>query len=353
MMGKRIALLIVLLMVTTGVVAQESQDSRLLAISTIPPLEPTPTIQGFIAAMDLVSEAGVTAGVITESWSALEPAAGEYALEDLFNNLNFAGGTHDQVLYLGIQVLNTTTKETPADLLEVPFDAPEMIERFNQLMTAIVERMHPNVRYISIGNEVDAYLSAHPGAWTSYTTFYEAVVSYWRERLPGIQFGVTGTWQGSLAHRADILRLNALSDVFILTYYPLNPDFTPTTPDAPLTDFPVMLDLAAEAGLPLILQEVGYPAAEELGSSEAEQAAFVEQVYAAWAEAGASIPLLNFFLLHDFSDALTEGFMEYYNLPGFDNFYWFLRSLGLRQVDGTPRLGWDAFVKGSATVQRS
>ncbi len=137
-------------------------------------------------------------------------------------------------------------------------------------------------------------------------------------------------------------KLNQPSDVFILTYYPLQADaFSAESPDAPLTDFPKMIQLAG--GLPVVLQEVGYPSADLLDSSEAEQAQFVHSVFAAWKAAGDRIPFLDFFLLHDMTDDFCSTLESYYGVKH-PNFHAYLCTLGLRQSDGTPKQAWQAFV---------
>ncbi len=344
---KSLCLIVLFSLFLLPIQAQES--NRVLAVSAIPALEPPPTIWSFIAAAEMVVDAGVTGNMMTEGWSKLEPQPGEYTLDDFIAGITYWAETYEVVGYVGFQVINTVTREVPPDLQGAAWDSPQMIARFQALIDQLRPTLQEHVRYVSIGNEVDAYLSSHPDEWEPYRRFYEAALAYIHRTLPGIQVGVTGTWQGALTNRDQMTALNRRSDVYILTYYPLQSDFSVMPPDSPLADFPTMLDLAGD--LPLLLQEVGYPAGESLGSSESQQAEFVTQVFAAWEQAGERIPFLNYFLLHDFSDELTEGFVDYYGLPGFDNFYDFLRTLGLRQVDGTPRLAWDAFVEGAKSLE--
>ncbi|MBC8170824.1 MAG: hypothetical protein H7X77_04110, partial [Anaerolineae bacterium] len=191
----------------------------------------------------------------------------------------------------------------------------------------------------------------HPDEWDTYTRFYEAAAAYVRLVLPHVQVGVTVTFGGIEAYPEQVARLNATSDIFIMTYYPLNADFSPRDPEAPLTDFPLMLAAAGEK--PLILQEVGYPAGTSLDSSEADQAAFVHHVFDAWATAGDRIPFLNFFAMGDFSRQMCTDFLVYYQLPDSQRFYDFLCTLGLRKADGTPKAGWEAFVEEGTKRQSS
>ena len=321
--------------------AQEADDPQILSISTIPRLEPPPTEQDFLDAFELAHDAGVNGNLITYQWSELEPSKGDYQLDDLKNYVSFIETVYGDTVMLGIQVLNTTDKETPADLLDVPFDDPQMLARFQSLFDAVLPHLNQNVRYLSIGNEVDVYLETQQ-EWEPYKVFYDQAVAYVHQAAPWMQVGVTATYGGAVDHPDEVRRLNEQSDVLILTYYPLGEAFTTNDPAAPLADFPRMVEMAG--GLPLILQEVGYPSAELLDGSEAEQSEFVRHVFEAWAAAGDAIPLLNYFLLGDLSEEICTDLESYYGLAH-PNFHAFLCTLGLRYADGTPKQAWATFVE--------
>jgi hypothetical protein len=156
---------------------------------------------------------------------------------------------------------------------------------------------------------------------------------------------VTETYGGAVGPAAEqAMALDTRSDVVIYTYYPLQGKFQVQAPGSPKIDFPRMVTLAG--GRAVILQEVGYPTAERLSSSEQAQAQFVSSVFQAWQEAGDRIPFLNFFLLHDLTPEVCGGMMDYYHLHDAD-FEAFLCSLGLRTADGEAKLGWNALVKGA------
>ena len=168
------------------------------------------------------------------------------------------------------------------------------------------------------------------------------MVAYAHQLDPALQVGVTATADGALSlSGTELHELNAASDVVILTYYPLTFTATSVTVRSPsevARDFIAMRSFAG--GKPLLLQEVGFPAAASNGSSQALQAAFVTQVFAAWKQQGGQIPFLNFFLLHDFTPQMCADFGVYYGAAGSQPFTDFLCTLGLRQADGTPRAAW-------------
>jgi hypothetical protein len=104
---------------------------------------------------------------------------------------------------------------------------------------------------------------------------------------------------------------------------------------------------------PVVLQEVGYPSSAYLASSESLQADFVGSAFQAWETFGSQMPFLNFFLLHDFSESDCDQFVAYCGFPSDQNLHAFLCSIGLRRVDGTPKLAWSAFVDGAANLKAS
>jgi hypothetical protein len=330
-----------LLMGWTFATAQEAETATpILSISTTPRLDPPPVLRDYLDAFERGAEAGVTGNFISYKWSELESTPGEFQLEDLTNGLDYLRAFYDYQFLLGIQLLNITDREIPADLLDVPFDNPRMLERFKALFDALLPYLEEDVRYLSIGNEVDIYLAAQ-GEWDVYGTFYTVAADYIHQTAPWIQVGVTATYGGVQQHTEELRRLNAPSDVYIITYYPLGAAFTADNLAAPLVDFPLMVELAD--GLPVILQEVGYPSADLLGGSETEQVEFVQNVFEAWAAAGNAIPFLNYFLMGDLSEQICTELEGYYGLSH-PNFHTYLCSIGLRYADGTPKQAWQTFV---------
>ncbi|HKV05306.1 MAG TPA: hypothetical protein VJO53_09395 [Candidatus Acidoferrales bacterium] len=321
-------------------------DNRVLGIAANPREVPPPVPQDYLDAAALVRGAGVRGTIQTDTWSVLEPAPGQYALQDLQNGLNFAASQGLQA-YVGIQVINTVPKTVPSDLMGVNWNDPQMESRFHALLDAILPLLGNQVTYLSIGNEVDVYLTAHPAEWTSYEGFYEDALAYIHQKSPGIRVGVTTTFTGaSGAARANVALLNSRSDLWIFTYYPLGAGFVPNSPQSPLTDFPTMLTLAGTKDV--ALQEVGYPSSTAISSSEANQASFVTAFFQAWQNTGQRIPFLSFFLLHDLTPSICSQLNAYYGVPPDPAFQAYLCTLGLRHDDDTLKPAWAAFVNAAA-----
>lgn len=145
-------------------------------------------------------------------------------------------------------------------------------------------------------------------------------------------------------NRRQLLALNQASDVLVTTYYPV---VAPNTllvapPTAPATDLPKMVALAG--GRPVLLQECGYSASPLLNGSEANQSAFVFNVFSTWKKLQNKIAFVQFFAAHDFPPELVDSFMQYYLLGDDKYSREFLSTLGFRKIDGTPRQAWSTLV---------
>lgn len=282
---------------------------------------------------------GVRGVYVSHKWSDLEPAEGKRdvkkALEDI-RGLNMLGFS----VLLTIQTLDTNNRTLPPDLMREPFDSPKMRARFAELLKDLAAAMPANVRWVSLGNEVDIYLAEHRSELEPYASFVEEGRSVLRGAGLKAAVGVTTTFGGVTQHRDLVDRLNRGMDFVPMTYYPLDAGFAVR----PASDVGPDLDKMAQAAgkKPWILQEAGYPAAPLLGSSEDKQAAFVDALFDAAAKHAGSLLMVNVFLLHDFGDALVDEFLKYYRIPD-ARFRAYLATLGLKQADGTPRKAWATF----------
>jgi hypothetical protein len=302
------------------------------------------TSQSLDAAVALAQGAGVRGVIATYTWSDLEPSPGQIDVSALQSGLGYYRQKGLQIL-LGIQVINTVKREVPSDLEDVAFDDPQFISRFHALLDAVRGALSGGERYISIGNEVDAYLGSQPAQWGTYTAFYADAVSYLHANSPQLSVGVTTTFSGySAGNPAAVQALNAPSDVIILTYYPLQGDSQVLAATAPITDLPMMIGLAGNK--PVVLQEAGYPSGTLNGSSEADQQQFVANLFQTWRAAGNQLPLLSYFLLYDLDATTCDALGVYYGSSD-PAFLSFLCSLGLRTSDGTAKAAWNAFVAGA------
>lgn len=321
-----------------------------LGILAYPRTSPTTTAQDVINAYTLASSSGVRGTDMGDMWSVLEPQAGVYGVSSYSAILTNPLVASYTAFAFEVQTINTTIKSTPQDLLAVPFDSPTMTARFHALIDAFAPVFADSrVPYIVVGNEVDVYLAQHPGEWATYTTFYDDAVAYIHQKLPGKKVCFSATFAGaSGAQQANVAALAQASDVWDLTYYPLGANFTVLSPTSPATDLPRMVALAG--GKPVILQEVGYPSAALLGSSEALQAQFVTSVFQSWQPLEAKIPFLCVFQLDDTAQATAQAYAQQQGMAANANFLAYVTSLGIRNADDTPKQGFAAFLAGVASL---
>jgi|SRR5882762_1277503 len=326
--------------------ASNSSDHRVLGITANARPVPPPTQQDAINAEVLVTNAGARGAVLTFAWNQLETSPGVFNLAALQSSITYST-SKGFVIYLGFQLINTVARELPTDLQGLAWNDPLMESRFHALLDAIRPMLTSQVRYISVGNEVDVYLGAHPAEWATYQAFYENALAYIHQTMPGIQVGVTSTYTGaSIAQQLNVIQLNTMSDVWIFTYYPLGAGFVPNGPQSPIADFATMRTLAGNR--PVVLQEVGYPSSNTISSSESAQATFVSNVFQSWQAGSTQMPFLNYFALHDFTPAFCTSLAQYYGDPNDPAFAAYLCSLGLYHDDGTVKPSWQTLVESAA-----
>ncbi len=327
-------------------------DAPVMAISASAYLSPYPTsAQDFAQraqqAFLLAYQAGARGQMSTWTWADLEPGPGGDAttMASKWADLDGALGLSRDFgmrQYLGIQLINTNRLALPADLATEPLDSERMVQRFNALLDTLLGTRKGRIRYLSIGNEVDAYLRAHPDDWARFERFLTRVIAHVHQLDAGILVGTTLTADGLLgASPTQAAHLARQGDVWMVTYYPLSLSATGVgvrDPAVVASDVQQLLTMAGTQAI--VFQEAGYPAAATIGSSEALQARFVGAMLDAWHAHRDRIPLLNFFLLHDFTPQMCDDFGVQYEAAGVPGFKDFLCSLGLRKATGEARQAW-------------
>ena len=288
-------------------------------------------------------------------WSSLEttpnplPLTGPtYDLTMVSNpyfGLNALAGYGFTSILVNIPIVAISSRTMPADIAGLPFNNATVKSRYHSLIDQVVPYFNSSVKYISLGNEVDTYLSANPTEWAAYKTLIEDARTYIHSLKPNIKVGVTTTFDGFIGNAsaqtaANVASLNANMDVIILTYYPTNSStFVPRAPATVSSDMAKMINIAG--GKPLVMQEWGYPSSTVLSSSEQMQADFITNTFSLWKQYGSGrIPFISFFKRREWNSAYCA------TLSGQSSgqpFYEFLCSLGLLDNAGTPKLAYTAF----------
>lgn len=288
--------------------------------------------EGLIDALEAAKAAGATATSVSILWDEVEPEAGIYAPKDnwpVLVNALFPWTGLD--FTLTFSPADTVTDRRPADLQGLAWDDPQVIARFNGHAGMMLQRLK-SLRFIAlaVGNEVDTLITTEAGA-AEYTRFFIAVRGHLKTLRPDLPVGVKLTFGGLTVNPDRWAALISASDAVMVTYYPLNADFSIRPAGAAADDIDRLVALAA--GKPLWLMETGYPS-EGCDASEAGQTEFAGELRAAMERYPDAIALLSWTFLTDLSPDRTQDLVAYYGVGG-DCFARYLRSLGLRRIDGS------------------
>lgn len=287
---------------------------------------------GYEAAFNEARAAGVQFVELAQQWDEVELSPGKFEslILGIANRLNPASGT---AIVLSINPIDTANLRVPKHLRGQAFDSPDFISAFNQFVDFVFAGL-PDAKIVavSLGNEVDGWLADDNQKWSQYARFMAAVSEHLRTTHPDIPIGVKTTWPAITgAHKREINAVNQWADAVMVTYYPLNDDFSVRPANAVGKELGQLVQIAGEK--PLFLLETGYPSGAENGSSEQKQAEFVEAVFAAWDEHSESIQIVNFVWLCDMSKSEVTSLTEYYAVksPAFASY---LATLGLKTHEG-------------------
>jgi hypothetical protein len=308
-----------------------AKGSRVLGIDVNTAID-----NNFVGAFTTAKGAGMQATSLVVYWDEMEMAPGVY--QPTPNWLSIANiyypSQNTQVL-LTIVPIDTVRCRVPADLVGLRMDDPIVINRFNALLDYAFRQI-PNLQLtaLSIGNEVDIYLGANSARWLEFRRFFAATSAHARALRPGLLVGVQTTHDGILGPgAAEIAALNQSSDVVLISYYPLNGDFTVKSPGVVRSDWDLVMNTYPRRLV--MFAQLGYPTGLANNSSQAKQKTFVDNVFEAWDVYRDRVPMVMFNWLHDLPTTTSQSMNTYYGIsdPRFDSF---LRTLGLRTV-----LGWD------------
>jgi hypothetical protein len=294
------------------------------------------TVENFIDTISISKNMNANATLGAPNWREMEPRKGVYDFDHPLGGVVYSTQQGMEKLYLNLQVINTVKRKVPADLMDVAWDDPVMIQRFEGLIAAIKDMKTINPLAVSVGNEVDVYFGEHPDETQSYLNFIKVVRPIIHKYFPDIPVGVTVTFDGIHNGREDVVRrIVDASDIMYVTYYPII-NFIPL----PVADIPQHLErIKTIAGnKPIVFQEVGLPSSEQVTLSEIKQAAFFEAALPALMN-DPQVVALFVFAMHDISPKLCDQLTGYYGANAWPQdaqggFRAFLCSLGLRDYQG-------------------
>jgi hypothetical protein len=288
----------------------------------------------FLAAARQQIRMGIDGAAVSVKWDEFESQNGK-PLDEGLGIMKLIG----QEGMITIASLDTVKRRLPPDIMEKAWDDPSVLERWTKFLAGIVPKLGKQVRWISLGNEVDGYLASRPSEVESYLRFLASGRTAIKKLRPDMQVGVTVMCADGQKNPSFIRRLQEGMDVAAFTYYP-NASTSSGDLASVAKDFDFMIGIAGARQL--LLQEIGYPASEAAGGSPERQAQFVRSVFASIDRHEAKIPLAVYFLQCDFGPGLIGVLEQYYGLSH-PSFIAFLSSLGLMDSKGKPRPAWRVF----------
>lgn len=233
---------------------------------------------------------------------------------------------------LGVRPVDTNGSHAPPDLAQKPWDAPEVLARFNRVQDYVFREVPDlSISVYVIGNEIDVSFGSDATKYAAYKTFYEGAATYARSLRPGLKVGVAATLGGLTgAQKAALQSVNATSDFVVATYYPVAQGFAVRGVSEVRADLDALVQ--AYPGKPIYLRETGCPSADTLGSSDALQAEFVREMFSVWDERRDRIPVVTFFTMHEYGQPQLDALASYHGVSD-PRFLAFLRTLGLRRAN--------------------
>ena len=293
----------------------------------------------------LVKEVGAESVSLSVFWDEIETSPGVFSPDPNWLEVaNLYYPEQDFQVSLVISVLDTTEIRLPADLAGKTFADPEVISRFRDLLDYIKSQI-PDLKLVSlaIGNEIDGVLGNDSGAWEQYSVFFTPAAEYARVLWPEVPVGTKVMFEGLTGSTSEYAwALNQSADVVMVTYYPLQEDFTVQDPEVILEDFNRIIEMYPDNEIHIA--EIGYPTSEINNSSPEKQAAFIHNLFLAWDKHASQITLISYAWLTDLPYVSVKEYEDYYGLsdPAFAEF---LRTLGLRTYPGSgeDKIGFQVF----------
>lgn len=288
-------------------------------------------------AFNLARNAGTEVVTLHLNWDDLEKSPG--MLDNEYLRLaEFFYPASGVKLHLSLNPVDTNRMRLPRDLEKKRLNTPEVIERFKKALDYVFETV-PNVtlQSLALGNEVDAAFGAKEESWKDYLEFFKAAREHVRTKRPKVPVGVAlqfSTLAGPVPNPARRMarELAMVGDAAMVTYYPLNPDFSVRFPGSVSGDLQALFE--ALPGKPVFLVEAGYPSSDLLRSSPEKQKTFIEGLFRAWDRFKDRVPLICISWLHDITEASVNEFTQYYGTSS-RNFRAYLGTLGLRTGRGS------------------
>ena len=293
---------------------------------------------------------GLTA---TSRWAELEgdgTSDGWKKLESLTSLVR----SQKRMLLLTIPVVDATLDGRPGPLQATGWDAEATRLSIRALIDRLFSKVGPELRYLSLGLEVDRFVQANAGQREAFLTFATQTVQYANthiNRPQSMQAAVTWSHKAWLAADTPASWAPELldqSDIVMIAYTPMGDDLRARAADSVHGDLPTML--AAAGDRPLVFASVSYPSSLLIGGSDDAQAHFFDLLFLEVEMRRARLPFVAVSSLHDPEPESCLGRAAAMGQPGSAELYAYWCSTGLRTRDGVAKKAFDSFRSGAAEL---
>lgn len=282
-------------------------------------------------------------------WWELEIAPGSY--DTFFLEVaNLVYPTMGISINLTIAPVHNVRNTMPVDLQGLPFDDPQVIARFKQMLDVVFAKL-PDITLTSlvVGSEVDGFLLDDAEKWQEFESFFAEVAAYARARRPSLEVTTeVQFFEGYLGNsRAQVQSVMQHADVVGVAYYPLDLEGNVLDPEIIALHFDMLA--TGFPGKPIHFYQLGYPTSSLLNSSEELQAQFMREMFRAWDAYADQVKLIDYTFLTDLSVEHSDSVGGQFGQES-QRFAEFVRTLGLRTFpgDGSDKLGFGALADEAA-----
>ncbi|MEM9606202.1 MAG: hypothetical protein AAGA99_02200 [Actinomycetota bacterium] len=303
---------------------------------------PAPGTEDQTLALWEEANAEATIGRVMIDWIEVEPVEGDYAfteLEEQLRNITDRGAL-PMVTIVAVDVSGTPFPEWLGG-----FEPERAAEAYAGMLEAAAPILEEHdVWLLAVANEPPLEDDLDIGEFTEFVAGVEERAD---TLLPDIP--VTFVFAGGDAVKQDpaTRELAAAVDVFSLNHYCLHPDLLVIDAEDTASYLEESMVLAGDK--PVVFQEFGCPASEELGSSEEYQAAWFEAAFDA-IRADDQVVAAFVFEFGNWSDELVEldygeAFAAEPELGWlFDRLGQWVGTSGLIRPDATTRPAWEVYL---------
>lgn len=289
-----------------------------------------------------VVAAGVDFVRVDHNWVNIETSAGVYDLYPFQRAVDEAAGLP---LWITLKIVDyNNTERLPTYLVGNALDSTVVKNALNAMFDALVV-VAPKVWGISLGTEVESYLGTHGSEITPFANLIASAKTKIQALWGGGTHVTCSFTVASTPGWATYNAIHAVTTVADLTYYPLNfADMHVKDANAGTIPATLKTDLDAAVvnvnGKPIFFEEFGVPASTSLNSSETVQDTWLTASYdlfEVYRQQG-KLKGVSWYVVDD----QPTWLLDQQGLTG--NLREYIKTLGLRREDNTPKPAWFTFV---------